>query len=105
MFCTSFSRNKRPSVRCALAANEMIIIINMFENHFHNINLRVNLFNALLQHFLTVSVFTNYACGASTMQYNILYILCIHIRVYMYISSVLHFCNVSFICYLFLLTL
>jgi hypothetical protein len=42
-FPTSFLHNKYPSVRCSLAANEVINNVNMFTNHFFNINFPTSL--------------------------------------------------------------
>jgi hypothetical protein len=46
---TSFSRNKWPSVRCAIVANHTYNDANMFDNNFFNTSLLVNLVNRQLQ--------------------------------------------------------
>jgi hypothetical protein len=40
--CTLFSLNKRPSVQCALAANEICNSISMYDNHIRNVNFFVS---------------------------------------------------------------
>jgi hypothetical protein len=60
-FSISLSRDKFPSVRCVLTSNE-ISNVDIFDDHFLNINFLASLVNRYLPYLVTFKTLQSYTC-------------------------------------------